>query len=251
MSDSMTLEDYLAQGGQLTSPGNVPPRYRGELMRIMASFVDSELAGSAGFAGVINDSPGVKQRIAAARIVLEKADHAARVLRIMSEFGVDAEYYAVHHPWAKRLPRDASVDAAREATDMRLPVFHFPFLGWADAVVMNVLMGEAVAVQIGDLSRMSYAPLADVFRTIAPREARHALLGYEGLTQIVATGEGRAAARASIDYWRPRVLMSFGNTSDERLAMLKRFGLRHETPAAQIQRWNAQIDARLASLALA
>lgn len=40
MSD-MTIEDYLAQGGKLTSPGNVPARYRGELLRLMASFVDS------------------------------------------------------------------------------------------------------------------------------------------------------------------------------------------------------------------
>ena len=34
MSD-MTIEDYLAQGGKLTSPGNVPARYRGELLRLM------------------------------------------------------------------------------------------------------------------------------------------------------------------------------------------------------------------------
>ena len=36
-SDAMPIEDYLAQGGQLTSPGNVPARYRGELLRLMAS----------------------------------------------------------------------------------------------------------------------------------------------------------------------------------------------------------------------
>ena len=54
MSDTMNIEDYLAQGGVLTAPGNVPARYRGELMRLMASFVDSELAASAGFASSIN-----------------------------------------------------------------------------------------------------------------------------------------------------------------------------------------------------
>ena len=65
MSDTMNIEDYLAQGGVLTAPGNVPARYRGELMRLMASFVDSELAASAGFAGSINFAPGIKERIAA------------------------------------------------------------------------------------------------------------------------------------------------------------------------------------------
>ena len=79
MSDdtaTMPIEDYLAQGGVLTSPANVPARYRGELLRLMATFVDSELAGSAGFADTINAAPGITARIAAARITLEKADHA-------------------------------------------------------------------------------------------------------------------------------------------------------------------------------
>ena len=76
MSDTMTIEDYLAQGGVLTSPANAPARYRGELLRLMATFVDSELAASAGFADAINASPGITARIAAARITLEKADHA-------------------------------------------------------------------------------------------------------------------------------------------------------------------------------
>ena len=146
MSDTLPIEDYLAQGGVLSSPANVPPRYRGELLRLMASFVDSELAGSAGFADTINDAPGIQERIAAARIVLEKTDHAGRVLEIMESFGADGDRYAVHHPWADRLPRDADIGAARQGGDMRLSVFHYPLLGWIDAVVMNVLMGHASSV---------------------------------------------------------------------------------------------------------
>lgn len=98
MSESMPIEDYLSQGGVLSSPDNVTPRYRGELLRLMASFVDSELAGSAGFADTINDAPGIRERISAARIVLEKTDHAGRVLKVMETFGVDGARYAAHHP---------------------------------------------------------------------------------------------------------------------------------------------------------
>lgn len=250
MTDHMALESYLEQGGVLTSPANAPPRYRAELLKIMASFVDSELAGSAGFADTINTAPGIKERIAAARITLEKADHAERVLKVMGEFGVDMGRYATHHPWSDRLPRDAAPAQARHAGDLRLPVFHFPFAGWTDAVAMNVLMGEAVGVQLGELARVSYAPLADVFRAVAPREARHALLGLEGLTKIAKTPEGRDAAKASIAYWRPRVAESFGHAKPERFAMLKRLGLRHETGEALAARWNAQLDAKLASLNL-
>lgn len=249
-SEPMQIETYLEQGGVLTSPGNVPPRYRGELMRIMASFVDSELAGSAGFADVINAAPGIKERISAARIVLEKADHAERVLKVMGEFGVDTGRYANHHPWAQRLARSAEPGAARQGGDMRLPVFHFPLAGWTDAVTMNVLMGEAVGVQLGELARVSYAPLADAFRAILPREARHAALGFEGLTKIAATEAGRAEAKASVAYWRPRVAASFGHAAPERFAMLKRLGLRHEPAGDLAARWNSLVDAKLAALSL-
>jgi len=249
-SDDMSLEDYLAHGGKLTAPGNVPARYRGELMRLMASFVDSELAASAGFADAINDAPGIKSRIAAARIVLEKADHAERVLALMAEFGVDTSRYEGVHPWAARLPRDTDIGASRQAGDMRLSVFHYPLAGWTDAVVMNVLQGRAAVVQLEELSRVSYQPLAEVFRAIAPRERRHAELGAEGLARIVATEAGRAAARASLDYWRPRVAAGFGSVSSSRFERLSRLGLRHRPNAALLADWQGAVDAILADLSL-
>jgi len=250
MSDTMNIEDYLAQGGVLSSPANVPPRYRGELLRLMATFVDSELAGSAGFADTINDAPGIKQRIAAARIVLEKTDHAERVLNVMGTFGVDTARYAVHHPWAARVARDADLGASRQGGDMRLSVFHYPLQGWVDAVVMNVLMGRAVGIQLAEFSNVSYAPLAEVFREIAPREARHAELGQEGLIRVVSTEEGRKAARASVDFWKPRVAASFGQAGSARFETLKRFGLRRRPNEALLADWTAEVDAMLSPLRL-
>ena len=250
MSDTMNVEDYLAQGGVLSSPSNAPPRYRGELLRLMATFVDSELAGSAGFADSINDAPGIKERIAAARIVLEKTDHAERVLNVMGTFGADTARYAVHHPWAARMSRDADLGATRTGGDMRLSVFHYPLQGWTDAVVMNVLMGAAVGVQLAEFSKISYAPLAEAFREIAPREARHAALGREGLEKIVATDKGRAEAKASVAFWKPRVAATFGQAGSARYETQKKFGLRHRPNEALLADWTAEIDATLASLRL-
>ncbi len=249
-TDTMSLEEYLAQGGVLTNPVNVPPRYRGELLRLMASFVDSELAGSAGFADVINDAPGIKSRISAARIVLEKADHAERVLALMSEFGADMGRYATSHPWAARVPRDADLGATRQGRDMRLSVFYYPLQGWVDAVVMNVLMGLATGVQLQELSRVSYAPLAETFRAIAPREARHAELGVEGLGRIAANEEGRGAAREAMAYWRPRVAATFGSAGSQRFETLRRFGLRHTPNETLLAQWEGELDARLRALQL-
>jgi len=250
MSDTMNIEDYLEQGGVLTSPANAPARYRGELLRLMSSFVDSELAGSAGFAASINFAPGIKERIAASRITLEKADHAERVLDIMGDFGTNTARYQGQHHWAARVDRDADLGAVRTGADMRLSVFHYPITGWTDAVTMNVLMGLATGVQMTELTRVSYAPLAEVFREVAPREARHAELGLEGLTRIAATEDGQAQAREAIAYWRPRVAATFGVAGSQRFDTLKRFGLRHTTNEALLAEWNKQANAQLSALGL-
>jgi len=250
MAQSMSFEDYLGQGGKLTAPSNVPPRYRGELLRLMSIFVDSELAGSAGFADAINWAPGIKERIAASRIVLEKADHAERVLDLMAGFGTDKARYERAHDWAARLPREGEAGARRPGGDMRLSVFHYPLAGWVDAVVMNVLMGLATGVQLLELLRCSYAPFAEVLRDIVPREARHAELGIEGLERIAADDEGRAAARASVAYWMPRVADTFGQGDAARFENLRRMGLRHETNEALRIDWRTLADRQMARLNL-
>lgn len=246
--DTMKIEDYLAQGGKLTNPSNVPNRYRGELLRMMASFVDSELAGSAGFADVINCAPGITERIAAARIVLEKADHAERVLSVMGEFGADEARYAKVHSWEARLDRDADIGATRQGGDMRLSVFHYPLEGWTDAVVFNLLMGLASTIQLKEMAQVSYQPLSDVFRDILPREERHLELARNGMARIAT--EDAAAAKASVAYWRPRVEASFGAAKSARFDKLKALGLRHDDNTALMALWNSSVDAALAEAGL-
>ena len=228
MSDEIELTDYLSRGGKLSSPANVPPRYRGELMRLMATFVDSEMAGAAGFAGIINDGPGIKERIAASRIVFEKLANADRVLKIMGEFGADTARYAGHHPWSARLPRDSDIGATRRQGDMRLSVFHYPIEGWTDAVVMNVLMGRATVIQLDEFAGGSYQPLAEAFRAILPTEIRHAELGLEGLRMLVLDPEERARA-------------SFGSAASPRFETLKRFGLRHAPNETLAENWRTEV----------
>lgn len=249
MTEDMSIESYLAAGGVLTNPTNVPPRYRAELMKLMATFVDSELAGAAGFADVINAGPGIKERIAAAKIVLEKTDNADRVLKIMGEFGVNADKYANHHPWTARLDRDADIGAARTDTDMRLAVFNYPLAGWTDAVVMNLLMGRAVAVQMTEFSAISYQPLAEAFRAIAPIEARHAELAQEGVAKLAKTGD-MAALQTSVDYWWPRVAASFGASDSTKADSLRAMGLRKSGNTELKTRWQAEATSVLADLGL-
>jgi 1,2-phenylacetyl-CoA epoxidase catalytic subunit len=218
-------------------------------MKLMASFVDSELAGAAGFADIINQGPGIKERIAAARIVLEKTDHADKVLRIMGDFGADTDRYANHHPWTARLAREADIGATRGEHDMRLAVFNYPLTGWTDAVTMNLLRGRAVAVQMTDFALVSYQPLAEAFRAIAPVEAHHAELAEEGIAKLIANGE-TPAIEASLAYWWPRVAASFGATASAKADSLRAMGLRHVPNAELKARWEAETHAVLARLGL-
>ena len=245
MAEDMSIENYLAAGGVLTSPSNAPPRYRAELMKIMAIFVDSELAGAAGFAEVINAGPGVRERMAAARIVYEKTANADRVLTLMGEFGADTGRYANHHPWTARLPRDADIGQRRSDHDMRLSVFNYPLKGWADAVVMNLLMGLAVGVQLVELQQVSYQPLAEVFRTIKPIEAQHAELADKGL-RTLSDHVTTAALQSSVNYWWPRAAASFGDESSQNFDGLKTMGLRKNSNATQKARWQQEATAALA-----
>ena len=249
MAQDMTIDSYLAQGGKLTNPTNVPPRYRAELLKIMATFVDSELAGAAGFADVINAGPGIKERIAAARIVLEKTDNADTVLNLMGEFGANTDRYANHHPWTDRLPRDTPPGTARNAHDMRLSVLNYPLDGWVDAVTMNLCMGLAVGVQLDEFLTSSYQPFAEAIRKIAPVEARHTELAEEGLQKLIAQGGGPAAV-AALTYWRPRVAAVFGEGARDRFEQLKAWGLRRTPNATLGATWESRLDDALARLDL-
>ena len=101
------------------------------------------------------------------------------------------------------------------------------------------------------LERVSYAPLADTFREIAPREGRHVELGLNGLRQILATEEGRAKAEAAIQYWRPRVEATFGQSASTRYDTLARFGLRHSENDKLRAAWVQRVTDLLLPLGLA
>lgn len=250
MQNDERLLRYIAAGGKLDAPENASPRYRGELMRLMAVFVDSEMAGASGFADCINMACGLKERQIAARIVWEKLGHAEQVLKIMEMFGANTRRYATVHPWEKRLARDADLGTQRVDGDMRLNVFHYPITGWVDAVTMNCLMGRATVIQLDDLTRCSYQPMADVMKGILATETRHAELGEAGLRAALAAGADRAEAQSSVDYWFPRVAATFGRITSGHFAAYRKYGLREHSNEELLRRWQNAITATLDRLGL-
>jgi ring-1,2-phenylacetyl-CoA epoxidase subunit PaaA len=250
MHDEESLVSYLAAGGRLDSPDNTFPRYRSELMRVMAMFVDSEMAGASGFADCINLAPGLKERIVATRIVLDKFCHAEKVLKLMEPFGANTEHYVTAHPWAARLDRSVDLGSRRIEGDMRLNVFHYPIYGWVDSVVMNFLMGRASVIQLDEFTRCSYQPLADAMLEILPVEKGHAELAEAGLRQTLAGGYDLTAAQASVNYWYPRVAATFRPNSSGRVEVYRQYGLRQHSNEELLARWQAEIAPGLGMLGL-
>ena len=256
MSDEVTrqteesLQEYVGGGGKLSSPDNVTPRYRGELMRIMAVFVDSELAGASGFADCINLAPGVKERVVASRMVLEKFSHAEKVMRLMEAFGSNPAQYVSAHPWSARLDRSADLGTRRINGDMRLNVFHYPIYGWVDGVILNTLMGRASLIQLDDLSKGSYQPFDDALAEIIPVESRHAGYGLEGLRTALAAGHDPTAAQASVNYWYPRVAATFGRAASEHSETYLKYGLRQRANEALLAEWKDEVRGILSSMSI-
>jgi len=250
MIEEESLIGFVSGGGRLSAPDNATPRYRAELLRLMAIFVDSEMAGAAGFADCINLAPGLPERITATRIVLEKLGHADRVLKLMEPFGANTNVYVSAHPWSARLDRSADLKARRTDGDMRLNVFHYPIYGWVDAVVMNMLMGRATVVQLDELARGSYQPLADAFDAILPVETRHAELGEAGLHSALRRGHDPVDAQASVNYWYPRVVETFGRNPSDHFEVHRRYGLRRRNRDDLLSLWRQSVDPALRELGL-
>jgi len=182
--------------------------------------------------------------------VLEKFSLADKVLRLMETFGANTAQYVTAHPWSSRLDRSAELGTRRIDGDMRLNVFHYPIYGWLDAVTMNFLMGRASVIQLDELTASSYQPFADALAEVVPVERRHARLGQAGLEQALAEGCDRTAAQASVNYWHPRVVATFGRTGSERAESHRKFGLRQRANEALLAEWQAQVAPLLAAMRL-
>lgn len=244
------LVGRIAAGEKLTAESTLPAGYRSELMRLMVVFVDSELAGAAGFCPFINSAPGLRERIMAAKIVAEKYVHAEMVLNLLRPFGVEPQLYVASHPWDARLSRDLDLGTRRIGGDKRLNVFHYPLEGWEDAVMFNMLMGSATAIQLAELQDCSYQPLADAIAAILPRERQHTALGETGAAQAIASRGKRSSAQAAMEYWYPRVAATFGRTDSVNAAQYMRYGLRRRDNAAMLADWTTQTAAAAKRLRL-
>ncbi|GGK66547.1 Phenylacetic acid catabolic protein [Amphritea balenae] len=247
--DEKTLIERISKGDKIQRGEALPASYRTELMRLMVVFVDSQLAGAAGFANMINCGPGLRERRTAAQIVADRFDHAEQVLDLLKDFNVEPRLYVSSHAWSSRLDRTIDLGNRRIGGDKRLNVFHYPLEGWVDALVLNALMGTASAVQLGELRHASYAPLAEAMVDIVKCEQSHVEMGEKGLQDAI-DHNGLAGAQAAVDYWYPRVAATFGRSDSEHNGRFKLFGLIKLANDERLAAWEGQVNDMLGRLGL-
>lgn len=244
------LIEAISKGEPIVGTTELLPAYRGEVLRLMTIFVDTELAWAAGYADFINRAPGIRERVVTSRIVAEKLAHVQKVMSVLETFGVQEETYTRIHSWTARLDRNVDLGNRRVGDDKRLNVLHYPLEGWMDAVAMNALMGPATVIHLTELANASYGPLADAMKPVVEKEAEHAQLAEKGFAQATER-QGRAAAQVAVDYWYPKVAATFGKIDSQRFEMYKSYGLRQHTNAQLLETWTAQIQAMLGRFGLA
>lgn len=249
-ADIQILIDRISKGEKVSQSDTLPAGYRNELMRLMVVFVDSELAGAAGFATQINSAPGVKESILASRIVSEKFSNADNILTLLKGFGVDPQLYVASHAWSARVARAVDLGQRRVGGDKRLNVFHYPLQGWVDSLVMNVMMGTASLTQLRELQSCSYQPLADAMAQILKTETTHTELGEEGLNQAIENAFSTDEVQNSVNYWYPRVAAAFGRSDSDRTDLYRKLGLMHSSNVDRRAAWEGEINDRLTRLGL-
>lgn len=242
--------ERLAAGTRLEADEDIPAAYRQELTRLLCGFVDSELAGAAGFADFINRAPGLPERIVLARIVSEKFGHAEAGLGLLERFGVRPDLYVAAYDWSSRLPRHVDPGQRRLAGDRRLNVFHAPLECWEDVATLMLLMGLASVLQLGDLAQGSYAPLARMMPGIVGRERAHAGEGEQALARVIALPGGAGRVQAAIDYWSPRVAATFGRQEPGAARRHLLYHLRASDNARLLAAWQREAAEALARLGL-
>lgn len=251
IKDDEKLIAKIAAGEKITQVEEMTSGYRSEVMRLMAVFADSEMAGAAGLAELINSAPRLKEKVAAARMVTEKLAHAETVLELLEPFGVNPNLYVQSYSWTARLSRHVNLGTRRVNGDKRLNVFHYPLEGWLDAVVFSFVMGAASVLQIDEISKCSYAPLATKMQMIQSQESKHVEWAGVALREIVqSSAEAKQQAQVLINYWYPRVQDTFGRVDSDHIAQYQRYKLRQSTNGQLAQAWQKTIADALTALDL-
>ena len=138
-----------------------------------------------------------------AKLMMQEVEHGVITANILKGLGVD-----------------------KIETPIEQYLFHLPLDSWCDLCYFHAL-GDRVGMYVGEnWGDVPYEPL----RSVAPRlhrdETFHATLGYQNLTALCQTPEGKAQAQELIHKWWPAALDMFGTSESRFSEKYVRWGIR-------------------------
>ena len=210
---------------KITSPHEMTPEYRENLVHLMQMQADSELAGAFGYVPWIQKSPSIEETLTVAQIVKDEVRHARVLYRLLQELGENVQGYYEAHNFNLRVS-DADIGTERKADDKRVNIFYYPIDTWYDFIMFNFCMDRGAGHQLEDALDCSYKPWCDVMEGIFKEEAMHMAHGDQWVKKLAADPKTRDAAQEALDRWYPRTMNIFGRRGSKRNEVYRRLGLK-------------------------
>ncbi len=225
--DSETVARRVAEGQQISSPDEMSPEYRDDLVHLMTMQADSELAGAFGYVPWIAKAPGVEEKLIVANIVRDETRHAKAVYGLLRDLGVDVDSRVAEHDYDYRVRQEGTdLGTNRPGTDARVNIFYYPIDSWADFVTFNFMMDRGAGHQLEDGLECSYAPWANELHRIFKEELTHIRHGDMWVERMAKDPATKDEVQAAINRWYPRTMNIFGRPGTSRNQRYRRFGLK-------------------------
>lgn len=253
---SLTEEDrrllqQIGSGSAVSNLQSSSKKYRELATGILLQYADSEMSGAAGYAQVLPCAPGLKERVALARIMHEKLSLAQRTYDLAAQTGISIDKYVSSHCWESRLQRKVALGYRRGAADKRVNALMYPMEGWADLCVFTYLMASMACLQLDDFRKSSFEPWANLAAEHLPVEESHREFGLDSLRALSASEPDLGLLRLSLRYWFDKVKACFGPPHSERNALYLEFGIKTRRNEELADAWQAEVSANLASVDIA
>lgn len=245
----MTMSDGVkAEAARKPAIDPEMQKFREIVTRILFELADSQLAGSAGYANLINIGPTLGDRVDLAMIVAEKGKIASDAYAVLQTFGLNTEQYFANNCWEGKIGRNTELGFKRASSDKRLNALLYPLYDWIDVGVFTYLMASMACMQLEEFSQSNFAPLAELAAASLPVERRHADFGARQMEKLASNAAQKEETQLRLNYWHKRVATSFGPSGSQRNELMRQHGLKRKKNEELAQEWQDKASALCSKL---
>lgn len=235
----------IASGEKIGSLQGSSSKYRELATGILLQYADSEMAGGAGYAGVLSQAPSLNERVRLAAIMYEKLSLAQKTYQLVRETGINIDKYIASHCWESRLERNVFLGYRRASSDKRLNALMYPLQGWSDQAIFTFLMASMACLQLEDFSKSSLYPWSQLALSHLPIERTHKEFGLACIERLSHVESELGQMQLSIRYWYQKVLACFGSPHSEGNAQYLEFALKCSRNEEIAGRWENDLLSEL------